>query len=312
MAVSIQSLTRPVAGSDPRQQTRHRTVGFALGALGVLLVTIALIGNLSASDAAEASSAQTLAWTFGLTTLGFGTVKLGIAIVLVGILVRLWLRVDGVEASLPSLRADDDGHGPQPGDTIATPYGRAIASTDLPSPLPIHRMARTMWAPMLAMGAMAVLAGFVISLVWADRAASGDSVVALSAWTQGLQFLGEGLLLAGISFLLGTILAALREGGSRVQHSLGLVVQTPRMPTTAKVFVGLMMLGLMVSVAQFVLYLVVAAGVENPTAWFAWLGPLRELGLGLILAGIVMALVTIGNILGFQFHRMRQIMTVGH
>jgi hypothetical protein len=169
-------------------------------------------------------------------------------------------------------------------------------------------MAKRMWGPMLAMGYMAVLAGLVVSFVWAGDPAS----VAPASWAQGLQFLGEGLLLAGISFLLGTILAALREGGGEVQAAVGVTVKTLEMPKTAKVFVALMALGVMVSVLQFVLYLVVANGVENPAAWFAWLGPLREVGLGLILSGIVTALVTIGNVLGFQFDRINEIVTTGN
>lgn len=83
------------------------------------------------------------------------------------------------------------------------------------------------------------------------------------------------------------------------------------MPGTAKAFVALMMIGVVVSMLQFVLYLVVAGGVDNPAAWFAWLGPLREAGLGLILSGIVLALVTIGNVLGFQFDRLREIISSG-
>ena len=66
------------------------------------------------------------------------------------------------------------------------------------------------------------------------------------------------------------------------------------------------------AVLQFVLYLVVAGGVDTPAAWFAWLGPLRELSLGLILSGIVLALVTIGNVLDFQFSRIKQIITTGN
>ena len=119
-------------------------------------------------------------------------------------------------------------------------------------------------------------------------------------------------MLAGISFLLGTILSSLREGGGAVQESLGLTVKTLKMPVTAKAFVGLMMLGMMLAVLQFVLYLVVAAGVDNPTAWFAWLGPLREFALGALLAGIVLALVTIGNVLGFQFDRIKEIVATGN
>lgn len=154
---------------------------------------------------------------------------------------------------------------------------------------------------------MAVVVGLIIAFGWA----ADTSNVALASWAQGLQFLGEGLLLAGISFLLGTILASLRQGGGEVQASLGLTVKTLRMPATAKAFVALMMLGVMVSMLQFLFYLVVAGGVENATSWFVWLGPLREAGLGLILTGVVMALVTIGNVLGFQFDRVKEIIRTG-
>ena len=169
-------------------------------------------------------------------------------------------------------------------------------------------MAKRMWAPMLIMGYMAVIVGLLTSFAWADDPSS----VALASWTQGLQFLGEGLLLGGISFLLGTILASLREGGGEVQEALGLTVKTLKMPGTAKAFVALMGLGVMISVAQFVLYLVVAAGGPEPAVWFAWLGPLREAGLGILLSGVVLALVTIGNVLRFQFSRITEIITTGN
>jgi hypothetical protein len=38
---------------------------------------------------------------------------------------------------------------------------------------------------------------------------------------------------------------------------------------------------------------------------------LRELGLGLMLAGITLALATIANVLGFQFWRIRDIVKTG-
>jgi hypothetical protein len=191
---------------------------------------------------------------------------------------------------------------------MSTRYGSATLGRDIPKALSIHRMAKAMWAPMLAMGYMAVLAGLVVSFTWAGDTAN----VGPAAWTQGLQFLGEGFLLAGISFLLGTILASLREGGGEVQAALGLTVKTLRMPKTAKWFVALMALGVMVSVLQFVLYIVVANGVGSPAVWLAWLGPLREVGLGLILSGIVLALVTIANVLAFQFERINDIVTTGN
>ena len=120
------------------------------------------------------------------------------------------------------------------------------------------------------------------------------------------------MLLGGIAFLLGSILAALRAGGGRVQESLGLTVKTLKMPTSAKAFVGLMMVGVMLGIAQFALYVFVATDASNnPGAWFAWLGPLRELSLGLILASIVLALYTIGTALSFQFGRIKEIVATG-
>ena len=39
----------------------------------------------------------------------------------------------------------------------------------------------------------------------------------------------------------------------------------------------------------------------------AWLGPTRELSLAFLLSGIVLALATIANVLGFQFSRIKGI-----
>ena len=82
------------------------------------------------------------------------------------------------------------------------------------------------------------------------------------------------------------------------------------MSTARVAFLAFMVAGVMVSIAQLVLY-IIAAYVDDPTAWFAWLGALRELGLGLLLLGIVMALYTIGTALGAQFNRTREIVMTG-
>jgi hypothetical protein len=87
-------------------------------------------------------------------------------------------------------------------------------------------------------------------------------------------------------------------------------VYTPKMPGTAKAFVVLMMLGLMASIVQFIGYVSVA-GNSDVAAAFAWLGPLREVGLGLILAGVALALVAIGNVLAFQFYRIQELIRSG-
>lgn len=90
-------------------------------------------------------------------------------------------------------------------------------------------------------------------------------------------------------------------------------MKTLKMPRTAKLFVALMAAGVMVSMAQFVLYLVattVGTGTSFAT-WSAWLAPTREFGLGLLLSGIVLALVTIGTVLRFQFDRITTILRTG-
>jgi len=177
MTTRLERLTRPLPGTSVSVRTAHRRVGYTLAALGLAAAMVSGVANLVAAGqiggGEGGASAGNLAWSFGLNTAAFGTIKLAIATVLAGILVR--------------------------------------------QPLPIHRMAKRLWAPILVMGYMAVIVGFFISL-----ALSGDPAdVALESWTQGFQFLGEGLLLAGISFLLGAILASLREGGGEVQKDSG-------------------------------------------------------------------------------------------
>jgi len=219
--------------------------------------------------------------------------------------------VHAVGSALATLRptGSNAATGSRTGD-LETPYGPATASKGAPSPLRVHRMAEFMWLPVLAMGAMALLAGLLLGL-WASSLSGGTATFrAASAWSQGTLFLGEGLLLAGISFLLATILSSLRRGGAEVQESLGVAVHTLKMPTTAKAFIALMALGMMAAIAQFVLYGIAAATAGDPATyavWVSWLGPFREVALGALLAGIVLALATIARALGFQFHRVRQL-----
>lgn len=316
MAVTFGTLARPAAGAEGR--SRHRSIGLGLGAIGVGLAAVSLGASLVAGDLARQGDpgvqvAALAAWSFGVTTAAFGTVKLGIGFVLLGIVRRIWIRVESVRAALPALIGAPTAGAQELGD-YQSPFGPATRTAGAPRPLLIHRMAQLLWAPMLAMGAMLVYAGLALSFVAAGNVAS-DPAAANSqrAWVQGLQFLGEGALLSGISFLLGTILGAIRTGGGEVQESLGMAVTTLRMPTMAKLFVGLMMAGLMVEVAQFVGYAYVATVPASAEygIFSAWLGPLREFGLGLLLSGIVLALATIAKALGFQFARITEIITSG-
>lgn len=305
MSAILHSVRHPSSASTSTSglASNLRTAGLAAGLMGIALVGVALIANLAvAADNVDSGRAQTLAWTFGLTTTGFVVLKTGIALTLIGILLRIKDRIDAVKSSLPAL-APASNHEPANAAEVDTGFGRVARTARALGPLPIHTMAKKLWAPMVLMGPMLVMAGLVLSLIQSNTGVAAD-FVDLAAWVQGLQFLGEGLILAGISFLLGTILGELRRGGGEVQEALGVTVWTLKMPLSAKAFVGLMAAGLMAAMAQFVLYLV-ATGVDNPSTWFAVLGPLREVALGLLLSGIVLALFTIGTVLGFQFDRMR-------
>ncbi len=317
--MALEVISRPGVNYDYRAKSKFRTVGFTIAVLGMMLAMVTLVANLVAggqvADPGQATeSAAILAWSFGLTTTAFATLKVAIAVVLMGIVLRLWLRVDAVKAAVSRLKPVVNGSDEPPVGDYNSDFGPATETTDAPGLLPIHKMAKVMWAPMLVMGVMAVLVGLVLSFVQSASVSSDPELaVSLSAWTQGTQFLGEGFLLAGISFLLGTILAGLRQGGGEVQQALGVNVRVLKMPGTAKAFVAFMAAGLMVAVIQFVLYIVVATSVETSdvASWFAWLGPVREFGLGLLLLGIVLALVTIGQALSFQFQRITQIIHTG-
>ncbi|MEE8375263.1 MAG: hypothetical protein V3S26_02960 [Acidimicrobiia bacterium] len=305
MTYAADAKLRPAASADYSAASKWRSRGISLAMLGLVTTTIAFFGNLAAVGQSGADQASTLAWTFGVTTTGFALTKTAIALVLWGIILKLWLRADSIKAVLPGLVGTPGADSTSLGD-IDTPYGKVTVANEAPGPLPIHKMAKKMFRPMIAMGLMAVMVGLIVSFV---AAADAPNTAAL-AWMQGLQFLGEGMLLSGIAFLLGTILWAIRTAGGEVQETLGVKIYTPKMSGTAKAFVALMMLGLMISIAQFIGYIVVA-GSSDPASAFAWLGPFREVGLGLILAGIALALVTIGNVLGFQFWRIQNLIKNG-
>ncbi len=311
MTVAIDKLTQPASSADYTIDTGHKKLGLGVGFVGLMIAMIAAIlviaAGLEVADGGdETTIGQLLAVAFGLNTLALATLKIGISVVLVGILVRLWWRVESIKASLPTLKAEGGG-------AIApttTPYGDVTVSDSEPAQLPIHKMAKTLWAPMLVMGYMFVIVGLIAAIVGAVNIGTDPSTaVDASAWAQGLQFFGEALVLSGISFLLATILRGLRQGGGQVQEALGIPVLTLKMPPTAKGAIALMVSGVMLGIVQLIGYINVTTfdDATRAAAWFATLGPLRELSLGLLLAGVVLFLATIGRVLGFQFWRIRSI-----
>jgi hypothetical protein len=318
MATTTRVLADPTNGSGSITPASLRRLGIGLSLVAFGAAMVAFAGALSSAQiGADGGAATDVAaiglWTFGLTTAAFGTAKLGIASVLLAIIRRITVRAESVKFALPQLKAANAGQRLATGD-YDTRFG-AVAVTDrAPAPLLIHRFAGLMWLPMLAMAAMALYGGFALSLLASGNVAADPQLAGSQrAWVQGLQFLGEGLVLSGISFLLARILGAIRSSGGDVQESLGLSVHTLRMPRTAKVFIVLMMAGLMVEIAQLVGYAYVAglsdAGEIAVASTF--LGPLREFGLGLLLSGIVLALATIARALDFQATRITSIINHG-
>ncbi len=314
----VAGLTRPAESSSAHTGTAHRAAGIAFGALGTALVGASLAlsawtASLIAQGGAEETVRAAAALSFGLAVAGLGTGKTGIAFVLWGIVRRIWLRVAAVKAALPKLIPAGSGHGKVTAHNIRTRHGSASVALVAPGPLLIHRMARVMWAPMLLMGVMAVYAGLAVAYLESRSAGEASLFRSLDAWVKGLQFLGEGFLISAVSFFLGSILGAIRAGGGEVQESLGVEVRTLHMHVTAKIFVALMMAGLMVEATQFGAYVYVATLSDPATVsiFTTWLGPFREFGLGLLLSGIVLALASIARALDFQFARIVEIVQRG-
>lgn len=316
MAITPGTLLRPPLTADFRSTSTQRVVGLRLIAVGLMVAMAAFISSIvqASRDGTAASIAAQAAWTFGVATVALGVLKTGIAVILWGIVRRIWVRAESIKAALPQLMPSGIDRTLKEG-TIDTPYGPAVVTRQGPPPLLVHRMSFALWAPMLLMGAMGVVAGLVLSIVEAGTANSGNTSAfnTLRALVPGILFFGEALLLAGISFLLGSILGSIRQGGGEVQESVGAHVKTLKMPLTAKLFVAMMMMGMMIEMLQLAFYLY-AATLDNPKTldvWLTWLGPLREAGLGILLSGIVLALGAIGKVLSFQFSRIQELIAVG-
>ena len=214
----------------------------------------------------------------------------------------------------------------------------------------MQAMASKMWMPFIAMGFMVVFAAFIIGLVNSgitstyfesskavrEAAETGTALAqqkafieSTKAWLPSFKFLGMGMILGGVTFLLATILGALRTGGGRVQEALGVPVRIIKPPMTAQAFPMLMMMGMMVLIAALVVAIVDAtlvygywnnsiANQLNPAAEGsaflgdlqtisvigAWLAPLKFVGIALVLTGIGLALATIVRVLRWQTNRL--------
>ena len=143
----------------------------------------------------------------------------------------------------------------------------------------MQEIAKLMWLPMFAMGAMVLIAALVIggieSVLTADlfdldkatrEGANASSsvldkqqfIASTQVWLPRFQLLGMGLLFSGITFLLATILGNLRLYGGLVQEHSGRKVLALTPPWSAQAFPMLMMAGLVVLIAALVISIVVA------------------------------------------------------
>ncbi len=219
----------------------------------------------------------------------------------------------------------------------------------------MQAMASKMWAPFIAMGFMIVMAAFIYGLVNSsisadyfqfsketrEAAAAGSSLAtqkafieSTKAWLPSFKFLGMGMILGGVTFLLATILGALRTGGGRVQEALGVPVRIIKPPMTARIFPMLMMMGMMILIASLIIAIVVAtisygywnhsiATELNPAAAGsqllgslstintvnAWLAPFKFVGIASVLTGIGLALATIIRVLRWQSERLWDVLS---
>ena len=219
----------------------------------------------------------------------------------------------------------------------------------------MQSMASKMWIPFIGMGFMIVVASLIIGIFVSVSAAEWFSfskvareaaetgsrlatqkafIESTKAWLPAFKFLGVGMILGGVTFLLATILGALRTGGGRVQEALGVPVHLIKTPMTATVFPMFMMMGMMILIAALVVGLVEAtlaygywnnsiATVLDPAVKGSallntlstissikmWLEPLKFLGMAFLLTGIGLALATIVRVLRWQSSRLWDILS---
>ncbi len=181
-----------------------------------------------------------------------------------------------------------------------------------------QRIGSVLWLPMLVMALMSFPVAVVLGIVRAAAIADGGSpttVAALGHLVPAASFLGFASVFAAISFSIARILGEFRRGGGRVQEAAGVKVRTLRMPGTAKAFIVLMAMGMMVLLAVVVLHVIAAAAIAGGSAsalanadrWAIWLEGVRRFGVALYLLAIAFGLSTIITVLRFQAVRIREL-----
>jgi hypothetical protein len=173
-----------------------------------------------------------------------------------------------------------------------------------------------LWAPAFAMALVGFAGGMILAIVKANAVADGDAVLAVSLSNYGIaaMFFGFMMVFTGISFAIARILGEFRVGGGRTQEAAGSEVKTLKMPTTAKAFIGLMAMAMMILLAAVIAHVVVGVQVNaenlsllDAEQWDLWLEAARRFAVSLYLFAIALGLATIIYVIRFQSIRIREI-----
>ena len=180
-----------------------------------------------------------------------------------------------------------------------------------------QKAGRALWLPMFVMSLMGFAVGMVLAIVRSNMISNGDNPLDIAAFGQYIpaaMFFGFAMVFAAISFAIAKILGEFRVGGGSVQEATNSQVMTLKMPTTAKAFIGGMMMAMMIILAAVVLHvfagIAIADGGVDPILaeqWTIWLEAARRFGTVLYLFSIMLGLVTIAKVIYFQSFRIRQI-----
>lgn len=190
-------------------------------------------------------------------------------------------------------------------------------TTKAPDRIMPQKAGNTLWRPMLIMALMGFAVGMVLAIVRSNELSTGGDplqIAALGQYIPAAMFFGFAAVLAAISFAIAKILGEFRVGGGSVQEAVGGDVRTLKMPGTAKGFIVLMAMAMMIILAAVILHIVagVSIGAGDWTAvqaeqWTIWLEAARRFGVVLYLFAITLGLVTIAKVIRYQTFRIRQV-----
>jgi len=180
-----------------------------------------------------------------------------------------------------------------------------------------QKVGSVLWAPMFVMSLMGFAVGFILAIVKANLIATGGNpldIAAVSQYQPAAMFFGFAGVFAAISFAIAKILGEFRVGGGSVQEAAKSNVKTLKMPTTAKVFIGIMAMAMMIILAAVVLHVIAGVTIAGGGVsaldieqWTIWLEAARRFGVILYLFSILLGLASIIQVIRYQSFRIRQV-----